>query len=428
MDCSVRVRISLVVVLLVVTSVVACGGDDGDGVPAETASPTVGAEPGDTTTSAEDVVITIGRITDLTGPSAGALATIEAALDDLVEYYNEEDLIPGVELKVIRYDTSYDPSKYIAGYQWLMERGVDLLFAPVPGATEIIRPRMDENGMILFSPAAIKEDLVPPGNVFMPATIPEDNAYTLLKWLAEHDPDFPKNRPARVGAAGWFTPYNIALHDAMEEYSQAHTDQFEWMGQYQTERSFTWGPEVHALKDCDYVMVPIVLNNFVKEYRNEGYTAKFIGTAAQAGFLGLISDAGLWEEIDGMVFVGLAAWWGDGTEVSNFIEEILYRYRASEAEEFIRQGSGYGAVDGINQMMEIIADAVKLAGPAGFESSVLYEAATSYTQTTSTGEVRASFTETKRASIDRLAVYVADGAAKDLVMVTDEMTPVLHEP
>ncbi len=425
-----KLRFSLLLVALIGSLLlVACGSDDdSSGVPLANPTSMPGEEPEDISIPAEDVVITIGSLTDLSGPALTGVELIDAALDDLVKYYNEENLIPGVELKVIRYDTTYDPAKYITGYQWLKERNADVIFSPIPGTPDILRSRIEEDGMILFAPVAIKEDLIPPGNIFLPATIPEDNSYTLLKWLAENDQDFPKDRPAKIGAAGWFTPYNLALHDAMEEYVEAHTDQFEWMGQYQTDRSFTWGPEVRALKDCDYVMAPVVMTSFVKEYRSEGHTAKFIGTAGQAAYFGLIDDARLWEEIDGMIFFGLAAWWGDGTETCDFMEEILYRYRADQAEGIIRRGTGYAAVDTINQMIEIIANAVEAVGPDNYNSDALYEAAISYSQTTSSGELRASFSETKRASLDRLRIYEVDGVAKDLFMVTEELIPVERGP
>jgi hypothetical protein len=432
-SCTLKTISGYLSLILIITLVLAgCGGDDNDDIDeaASTAPPASSPveEPEETETTTEDIVITIGSITDLTGPSAGALEPIENALDDLVKYYNEENLIPGVELKAIRYDTSYEPSNYISGYQWLKERNTDVYFAPSPGVAEIIKSRIEEDGAVLFALAATKEDLIPPGNVFLPATIPEDNAYTLLKWLVEKDEDFPEGRPAKIGAAGWFTPYNMALHEAMEEYVEAHNDQYEWMGSYHTERSFTWGPEVRALKDCDYIMVPVVLTNFVKEYRSEGHSAKFIGTAAQAGFIGLVHDANLWEEIDGMIFFGLVAWWGDGTDKAEFMENILYRYRADTAEDIMRQGSGYGAVNGIEQMLEIISNAVEAVGPENYDSDALYEAAISYSQIMNDGEVHASFNERKRASLDRLRIYKADGAAKDLFLVSDELIPLVHEP
>ena len=421
---------ALGILLLFSLCMIACGDDETMPEDKETPIETIQQteEPEHTATPAEDVVITIGNLTDLTGPAAATLEMIDAALDDLVEYYNEEKLIPGVELKVISYDTSMDPSKYITGYQWLKERGADVYFTPMPGAVEILRPRIEEDGMVLFPVSATKEELIPPGNNFMPATVPEDNSYTLLKWIAENDWDSETNGPAKIGGSGWNDAHTDAILNGMQEYAEAHPDQYEWVGGYTTNFSFVWGPEVEALKDCDYVMPPIIMNNFVEAYRTAGYTATFIGPmGGHTTFLGSIHDAHMWEEIDGMIFTGIAAWWGDGTEVADFMEEILYRYRADEAEGIMRRGSGYGAVDTTKQILQIIANAVEAVGPENFDSDVLYNSAISYSRTVD-GEIWASFSETKRASIDRLPIYKADGAAKDLFMVTDGPIPVVHGP
>jgi len=421
---------ALGILLLFSLSIIACGDDEtmpeDKEAPIETIQQT--EKPEHTATPAEDVVITIGNLTDLTGPAAATLEMIEAALDDLVEYYNEEKLIPGVELKVIKYDTSMDPAKYITGYQWLKERGADVYFSPMPGAVEILRPRIEEDGMVLFPVSATKEELIPPGNNFMPATVPEDNSYTLLKWIAENDWDSETNGPAKIGGAGWNDAHTDAILNGMQEYAEAHPDQYEWVGGYTTNFSFVWGPEVEALKDCDYVMPPIIMPNFVEAYRTAGYTAAFIGPmGGHSTFLGSIHDAHMWEEIDGMIFTGIAAWWGDGTEAADFMEEILYRYRADEAEGIMRRGSGYGAVDTTKQILQIMANAVEAVGPENFDSDALYNSAILYSRTVG-GEIWASFSETKRASIDRLPIYKADGAAKDLFMVSDGAIPVVHEP
>ena len=127
------------------------------------------------------------------------------------------------------------------------------------------------------------------------------------------------------------------------------------------------------------------------------------------------------------IFTGIVAWWGDGSEAADFMEEILYRYRADEAEAIMQRGSGYGAADTTNEMLRIIADAVKAVGPDNFDTDALYNAAISYTRIVE-GEIWASFSETKRASIDRLPIYKADGVAKDLFMVTDEPISVIHSP
>ncbi|NQT73005.1 MAG: ABC transporter substrate-binding protein [Chloroflexi bacterium] len=77
-------------------------------------------EPTSTATQ-ELVTITIGNLSDLTGVSSNAMGVVNIALEDTVEYYNERNLIPGVELEVITYDGQYNPSNDIPGYEWLKE-------------------------------------------------------------------------------------------------------------------------------------------------------------------------------------------------------------------------------------------------------------------------------------------------------------------
>jgi len=69
------------------------------------------------------VTITIGEITDLTGPASPAIIPLHWALADMVSDYNEKGLIPGVKFKVVSWDNKYDPSRDIPGYEWVRERG-----------------------------------------------------------------------------------------------------------------------------------------------------------------------------------------------------------------------------------------------------------------------------------------------------------------
>lgn len=69
------------------------------------------------------VTITIGEITDLSGPASPALLSVHYVTMDLVDYYNEEGLIPGVKLELVTYDCAYNPARDIPGYEWVRERG-----------------------------------------------------------------------------------------------------------------------------------------------------------------------------------------------------------------------------------------------------------------------------------------------------------------
>ncbi|MCP4612749.1 MAG: ABC transporter substrate-binding protein, partial [Planctomycetes bacterium] len=116
-------------ILLALPLLTACSKND------ETSAPTISPTPTPTPSAIkaqETVKITIGNLSDLTGVSANAMGIINMALEDTVEYYNEQNLIPGVELEVITYDGQFNPARDISGYEWLKENGADLIFTAVP--------------------------------------------------------------------------------------------------------------------------------------------------------------------------------------------------------------------------------------------------------------------------------------------------------
>lgn len=400
--------------LLILFLLAGCGGGEN------------GEENGEENGTPEITTITIGYITDQTGASATAMEFIDMALADAVKYYNENGLVPdGARLEVSTCDCAYEPSKEIPCYLQVKRDGADLIFSNVPTTPITLKPRVTQDKMVLFTTAADQNLLYPPGYIFVPSTLPDENAYTLLKWIAENDPDFPADRRAKIGAAGWNTPYNIALQGAMEKYAEAHPDKFEWVEGYTIEISFDWLTEVEGLKDCDYVMLPITMVNFVKQYREAGYDGKFLGTGAQSAFLGLISDAHLWDKFDGTLFILPSGWWTDDNEVIDLTKDLLFTEHPDSAEETMYEGGSYLSIDSIYQMLDIIVAAIEKAGPEGFDSEALYEAAEAYSQTVG-GVVRASFSETKRSSIDQLSIYEARAGEEDLFRVDNEWHPVVR--
>ncbi len=375
----------------------------------------------------EDVVITIGNLSDLTGVSANAMELIDKALEDLVRFYNEQGLIPGVELKVITYDGQYDPARAIPGYEWLRERGADLIWTPAPPSAVTLKSRADEDQFMLFVSAANLDELMPAGYTFSVGTMPEFQAYTLLDWLANNDWDYATNGPAKIGAAGWADNYLTSLFEAVDEYASVHPDQFEWVAGHLTDFGFTWGPEVESLKDCDYVIVPNPMTNFVKEYRDAGHTAKFLGTDNHAAFMGMVSDADLWDEIDGMLMIRSTKWWNEEGAIIDLTKKLLYEYRPDEAEDIMAKGVGYIAMANLYQVLTIIQKAAETVGPDNLDSQALYKAAQDFSLMVD-GIDRFGFAENKRYSTNYYGMYLADGATKDLIRVDPEWYHQLIEP
>ncbi|NQT73917.1 MAG: ABC transporter substrate-binding protein [Chloroflexi bacterium] len=375
----------------------------------------------------EELVITIGNLTDVTGPASNAMSVIDMALDDLVRYYNANNIIPSVRLKVIQYDGQMDPSKSIPGYQWLKERGADLIYTAVPSVALTLETPVNDEEMIMFAMAPAKAAIEPPGYVFCTGPLADHEVLTLLKWIAENDWDYQTDGPAKIGGASWDDPRSRAAIDAMEQYAEVHPDQFEFVGGYFTNFAFTWGPEVEALKDCDYLYPPGIMSTFVKEYRDAGHTAKFIGAGAHFSFLNMIDEAGLWDEIDGMLVAAPTSYWNEEDEMITLTKQLLNEYHPDEAEKIMRMGWTYISMSSLYTTLDIIARAAESTGPENFDSQALFEAASSYSLTVE-GVPRYSYNETKRYPNNYYGIYEAQSAQEDLLRIDPELRYHVTEP
>lgn len=428
----------LVVPLLMFPLLGSCGDDDETKEPTATITPTKELlptstieptkEPTSSPEPVEDVVITIGNLTDMTGPASNAFEVINMAVQDLVDYYNENDMILGVEIKVIAYDGQFDPAKDIPGYEWLKEREVDVVFTGVTSAPTTLETRVNQDQIPLFSATAAQEAIDPPGYVFSVGTVPEYDAYTLLRWIAENHWEWETLGPAKIGAASWDDPYARSYTEAMEEYAKKYPAQFEWVGSYLTPFTFSWGPEVDALKECDYIYPPGGgINTFIKEYYEAGYDTHFIGSGVHNAFLGLIDDAGLWDEIDGMLFLTGPKWWTEEGTIIDLTKKLLQDNHPDQVAEIMKAGMAYLGVQLIYQVIDIIADAAETVGAENLDSEAIYEAANTFTAVID-GIQRWSYSPTKRTSVDHYSLHEARASEKNLFRVQEDWLPVVYEP
>ncbi|MBL7119682.1 MAG: ABC transporter substrate-binding protein [Dehalococcoidia bacterium] len=363
--------------------------------------------------------ITIGEITDLTGPSAPACIPMHRAMEDLVKYYNEEGLIPGAKLRLVTYDSHMDPARYVPGYDWLKERGADLILAAVTGAAETIRPFAEEDRIPIPTVAHSKAAVEPPGWVFvLTAPIPPQ-VKTLLKWLSENDWDYDAQEIPKLGFYGWQEPISIGVDAAIKEYCQAYPDEYDYVGGFLAPvGSMTCSGEVEKLKDCDYVFGSMFMGAvLINEYCARGYDAQFIADSGSFGFYEFMVERAGWENLDGYITTMVAPCWDEENAAVAFIKEVVDRYHPGEGPEDMG-GAYHGAFFMLLSIFEIVGQAVEEVGIEAFDGQAFYDAAAKFNMQYE-GLPEYYFTDTERCLLHECAIYEWSAADEELVRLTD---------
>jgi len=399
-----KVLASFLVLVLIAVLGVSCGDDEEEGV----------------------VTIRLGEITDLTGPGSPAVITLHWALEDMVKYYNENDLIPGVKMDIVSWDSKYDPSREIPGYEWVREKGADIIIVVIPTSGPLLKPFADKDKVPISSLSTHRDTLDPPGWVFNMSNSSDMHVKTLMKWIVENHWDaegIPK-----FGLAGWDEVMIRAIDDAMEEYSQDHSDQVEYVDPlFVPFGSQAWGGEVEKLKDCDYIAtIGFPMAKFIEAFQLRGHDATFIDPSAGASsYRGFFVDLIGWEALDGTLTSNSAPFWSDDTPVMDLARELLDTYRPGQKEEVMWAGLAYcGGVHNLIYTFEILKNAIEEVGAENFDGQAFYDAAVEYTLGGPLFEgyyPEWGFTETKRYMVDHLLIQEYNAEVEDIVTVSGDV-------
>ncbi|MBM3133206.1 MAG: ABC transporter substrate-binding protein, partial [Chloroflexi bacterium] len=407
--------LTLVLVLLGLPLLAGCGGDDEE-KPTVTPEATQTVEPTSQPTQPpeEKVTITIGNLTDLTGPAAVPMTTVNSAMSDVVKWANEENMIPGVKLDVLNFDGQYNPSKDLPGYLWLTENGADILFSGLPNTPVSLQPRVNADKAVLMCLSLDGPQADPPGYEFSINMSVKDITSTALNWIAEHEWDWKTNGPAKVALVSWDSTVYREQERAAVEYISAHPEQFEWKGAQLIKSGFRWETQVEATKDCDYILPPgTPIVSFIKQYYDAGGKAKLIMWDTQVAWFSLIFDSGLWHYLDdSLVFIS-NPWWNDDAELVNLAREILRKYHGEEAAiKMEKEDPVYiNAFHQFYGLVDILKQAVEAVGAQNFSQQALYDTLTSFKTDPVEGYAPWGFApSTDRFGYDYMLVYRADGA------------------
>jgi ABC-type branched-subunit amino acid transport system substrate-binding protein len=378
----------------------------------------------------EKVTITIGQLNDLTGPAASICVPITTVLQDLCRYYNEENLIPGVKLKVATYDTSLNPAKELPGYYWVRERGAQVVTDVLPTSI-ILKPFATRDKVPLFSYTGLKDLLFPTSEVGYGFCLMFPDSYALqavLKWVSENDWDYQaKGRKPKLGAVGAALPNDVECLAAVNEYAQANPDEFDYVGGYSSPVGTTlWSGTVAALKECDYVVLihgtGVDMATFVEQYRASGGAAKFLGANQVLSWTDLLVAKVGWEGMNGsLTAFGTKYWWED-SPITTLAKEILDKYHHEGANAILEENLGMGYMGAFHQakfLLDLLAQVVKDVGAENVNAQAIYNTAIGF-HVTYEGYPEWGYTETVRAQIRYVRVLEWKAAeSRKLVPVSD---------
>ena len=439
--------IFLVILLVLMPLLAACGDDDETAEPTKTVEPTM-TEPtapmteptapmteptAPMTEPTEKLKLTLGWLTDMTGPASQALAVVDQSIEDAIRYFNEKKPIPGVELDIIKYDTSYDPSKYLTGYEFLKGKGADFYGSPMSSVAAVVKPDVEDDGSLLFCQAGADEVIYPLGRSFVTDLTTGPMILTLLKWIAENDWDYATKGPAKLGGMDWEGPYGEEVMGAMEDYAKAHPDQFEWVDGFLVPLGTpTWGPESQVLFECDYVFPAHTgssIPSSINEMRRAGFTGKFLFLAGHVAFKNFVVEAVGWDNLDGTLLALPMRYWTEDSELPNLAKQILVEFH-NEGTRDAMMGMGVAYIGSFSSMygvFEILMNYVERVGAQNFTLDGFYEECIDTRMPFSDGN-EWQWTETKRTAFNKLGIYEIQAAGEDIFRKDAEYQTLITTP
>ena len=396
-----RVAAALLVLVLLVPLSLSCG-DDGDG---------------------GKVTITIGQLTDFTGPGAPAIKNITYVTQDVAKHYNDEELIPGVRVKIAAYDTKFDPARYPLGYEWCKMQGAEVVITITADPAELLKPFAEKDKVVIAAMGAVEELFEPPEWVFGFSSTVTDSMKTLFRWVSDNVWD-GQGTP-RIGAVGWRDEQSMDALRAVEEYTESHPEQFDYVGAYTSPvgtMNFTMEAGKLADADCDYVAVisGYMGGFFLRDFREAGGTARLLDCIGSIGsYRKFYSDLVGWEMLDGFLSTQQSLYWTDEGPIVELLTELVHRYRSGEADEIIAGGNGYvGAGHMVVGIFEVLEQAVAQVGAENFDGQAYFDACLNYKTTSAMWEgyyPEYEFTETRRLLMDHAMISGYDAEAEDYV-------------
>ena len=249
--------------------------------------------------------IVFGFLWDVTGRAAFATTKFHTSLKEYLRFTQEEDPIPGVEIKVVTYDTKSEPARVAPGYLWLQGKGAQIVSAAAHDC-EALLPRLEADEVPSIGLAALLSVIDNPWTFFIYPP-PEADIEVLMQWIMDSWDYEKEGRRPKVGFVGYggYSFYEFPRARA-EEVAEANQDKIEWLGaEMPPVGAMTFAAEIAHLIDSDILICVLTgppLASFAGEARERGFEGQFAGNATSFySFWDVVTDVVPLEDLDGTV-------------------------------------------------------------------------------------------------------------------------------
>ncbi len=171
-----------------------------------TATPAPSATP---KPAARPATISVGVVSDMTGPTASGAVWEISGFQDIAKWANETNYVPGVIFDTIAYDNRFDMGRSLNAYELMKTRGVSVVHMQMTGANYALNPKYKADKIVALIPPAPKA-LSPVGWAFSSDGAYADGAaagfeWVIKDWKASGQPGKPK-----LAWLTWDADYGLA--------------------------------------------------------------------------------------------------------------------------------------------------------------------------------------------------------------------------
>ncbi len=159
--------------------------------------------------AAKPVTMTMGLISDLTGPTASGSMGDNWGIEDYFKWANETGYVPGVKFETVFYDNRFDVGRSINGYELMKTRKVQAVWIQMTGAAYALVPKAAGDKIVVFVPGPPKV-LSPTSWAFSAEASYADGAGAAFEWMIEDWKKQGKPGKPKMASLNWDADYGYS--------------------------------------------------------------------------------------------------------------------------------------------------------------------------------------------------------------------------